>query len=179
MASPIRHSTASTRMHTSIQFRPEAWGGPCPPTEERVLIGPPQFHPLSGRPNPRAVSCGAPLETGAQSPSASGPGPSRQNARIVAPSSGGGQSPGATDLSWAPAPHPHPPASSSWPSPGARPTLASLLPAPARGAYERYVRSGPGRRPGTGDEGARASLLPRPLLTPPSPRLLPPPAGSW
>lgn len=64
---------------------------------------------------------------------------------------------GATDPSWAPAPHPHPPASSSWPSPGARPTLVALLPAPARGAYERYVRSGTGRRPGPGDKGARAS----------------------
>lgn len=66
-----------------------------------------------------------------------------------------------------PTPHPH--ASSSWPSPGARPTLAALLPAPARGAYERYVRSGPGRRPGKGDEGTRASAA-----SPPPPHIAQP-----
>lgn len=86
-------------------------------------------------------------------------------------------SPGVTELSWAPAPHPHPPVSSSWPSPGARPTLAALLPALARGAYERYVRSGTGRRPGTGDKGARASAA-----SPPPPHTAQPRAAatsSW
>lgn len=83
----------------------------------------------------------------------------------MAPSSGGGQIP-----SWAPALYPHLPASSSRPSPGARPTLAALLPAPARVAYERYVQSGPGRRPSTGDKGgAGLDWFPRLPASPPPP----------
>lgn len=83
------------------------------------------------------------------------------------PSSSGGQSPGAADPAFGLLPHPQhstpsPRHASPWGShsplqqvagrtrPGARPTLAALLPAPARSAYECYVLRARGGGAGEG-----------------------------
>lgn len=126
----------------------------------------------------RAVSCGAPLETRAQSPSASGPGPSRQNARIwrlrrVEDRA----SPGVTELSWAPRSPPPSPCLLLLAQPWRPPHTSRFVTCPGARSLRALRAVRDRAETGTGDKGARASAA-----SPPPPHTAQPRAAatsSW